>query len=144
MNVLTTAHLTRRIGSLTLLCKAHVPKGAMSTNKESRGRPPLADAQTEKCDPTKETETWNPRNEFDIIAVASDGGAVWVDYGDPCHFIVTKKGESPSEVVARREREEKRKGTIERAGRSEFLIDRGKIGCFHKPVHANVCETARG
>jgi hypothetical protein len=58
----------------------------------------------------RQKKTWNPRREFDVLAATTDGGTVWIDYGDPRRVIVTRKGENPRDVAERNEKREQKKG----------------------------------
>jgi hypothetical protein len=46
-------------------------------------------------------KVWDPHLEFDPITATPDGSTIWHDYCNPRHIIVTRKGESPRDVVAR-------------------------------------------
>ena len=58
----------------------------------------------------KKTKQLNPRREFDVLTGTTDGGCVWIDYGNPRHVIVTRKGENLRDVAERNEKREREKG----------------------------------
>lgn len=40
------------------------------------------------------------RRHFDPVTATPDGSLIWRDYGNPRRIIVTKRGESPLDVIA--------------------------------------------
>jgi hypothetical protein len=52
---------------------------------------------------------WDPRREFDVMAVGY-GSVVWRDYGDPPRWVITRGDENPRDVAERREKEGRERG----------------------------------
>lgn len=62
-----------------------------------------------KWDPSVKTERWDPRNEFDVVAVGAAGSVLWRDYGEPRRYVITRGDESPRDVARKRDEEERAK-----------------------------------
>ena len=68
---------------------------------------------------------WDPRREFDVVAVCTDGSVVWRDYGRPRRYVVTRGDENPRDV-AEREREKNEKRERDEAAKREREENRNR------------------